>query len=651
MVKGLKVDWQTRPSCSYQCREPKFNADQTLALDQEVTDLLTKGALQRATDTHPQFVGHLFLRPKKDGGMRPIYNMKPLNHYVQYQHFKMDNLSMTKTVIKPNDYMVKVDLKDAYQCIPVHQADRKYMRLRWKGTLYQFTCLPFGLASAPRQFTRLMKPIVTELRKLGIRLLIYLDDIILFNQDPTQLVTDMNSLTHLLRNLGLVLNTKKSVTTPTRQIEFLGMDIDSTRMEISLPQVKLHSIRKQCESLLEAESTTVHRMSQLIGTLTSTLQAVQPAPLYYRALQMTKTKQLLLSKSYGAPLTLTDQCKLELQWWVQNLTTWNGRAIISSGPDMIIQTDASKTGWGAHREGRPLSEGVNGLWSVQEQVCQINWLELKAAEFAIKALAKGMTDVHIHLKMDNIVALTYINKLGGTRSDQMVQAAKSLWQHCLQHRIHVTAEHLPGVQNQIADRLSRHYEDWSNWRLDPTMFQKLNAEWGPLTTDLFADRLNAQTRTFYSWKPDPAAAGTDAFLTAWGKECYAFPPFCLIGRCLAKVMKDQTNLVLIAPKWQGQHWYPMLLNMLTRAPILLPQTAMLLTSPGGQPHPLLADQKLMLAAWHVSGKASETKAFHQSLQTSSSNDGEEGQEVHTMPTGTYGLIGVVNGTAIPCKHL
>ena len=651
MVTGLKVDWQTRPSCSYQCREPKFNADQTLALDQEVTNLLTKGAIERTTESHPQFVGHLFLRPKKDGGKRPIYNMRPLNHYVQYQHFKMDNLSMVKTVIRPYDYMVKVDLKDAYQCIPVHQKDRRFMRLKWKGTLYQFTCLPFGLASAPRQFTRLMKPIVTELRKLGVRLLIYLDDILLFNQDPSRLVTDTNSLTHLLSNLGLVLNTKKSVTIPTREIEFLGMEIDSVKMNIALPQDKLDNIRNQCESLLEAKSTTVHRMSQLIGTLTSTLQAVQPAPLYYRALQMTKTKELLKNKSYAATMMLTDQCKLELQWWVQNLVTWNGRAIISSGPDMIIQTDASKAGWGAHREGRPLSEGVNGLWSVHEQTSQINLLELRAAEFAIKALAKGMTNIHIHLKMDNIVALTYINKLGGTRSDQMVEATRSLWQHCLQHRIHVTAEYLPGVQNQIADKLSRQYDDWSNWRLDTRMFQKLNAEWGPLTTDLFADRLNAQTKTFYSWKPDPAAAGTNAFLTIWGKESYAFPPFCLIGSCLAKVLKDQTDLVLIAPKWPGQHWYPMLLNMLTRVPILLPQTATLLTSPAGQPHPLLINRRLMLAAWHVSGRTNKTRAFRQSLQNSSPNVGVEVQEMHTMPAGMYGPIGVVNGITIPCRHL
>ena len=651
MVAGMKVDWLTRPSCSYQCNQPRFNADETLALDKEVTSLLAKGVIESATETQPQFVGHLFLRPKKDGGMRPIYNMKPLNQHVLYQHFKMDNLSMVKTVIQTNDYMIKVDLKDAYQCVPIHQTDRQFMRLRWKGKLYQFTCLPFGLASGPRQFTRLMKPIVTELRKLGVRLLIYLDDILLFNQNPSQLVTDMNSLTHLLTNLGLVLNTKKSVMTPSRKMEFLGMEIDSAKMELSLPQDKLDNIRIQCQTLLQAKSTTVHRMSQIIGTMTSTLQAVHPAPLYYRALQMTKTRELLRQKSYAASMTLTEECKMELQWWVTNLTIWNGRAIISPGPDMIIQTDASMTGWGAHREGRPLSEGVNGLWSESERNCQINLLELRAAEFAIRTLAKGMTDIHVHLKMDNIAALTYINKLGGTRSRDLSQAAKTLWQHCLHHRIHVTAEHLPGVHNQIADQLSRQYDDWSNWRLDPAVFKRITRVMGPLHTDLFADRLNAQTTVFYSWKPDPAAAGTDAFLATWRDGSYAFPPFCLIGNCLAKVMKDQVEITLIAPMWQGQHWYPTLLTMLTKAPIMLPQTMTLVTSPTGQTHPMLPNNRLMLAAWRVSGKTNETWAFHQNLRTSAQKGGERGQERHTMPTGMCGPAGVVDGVIIPCRRL
>ena len=132
--------------------------------------------------------------PKKDGGLRPVYNIVLLNHYVQYHHFKMEILSMVKATLLKNDYMVKIDRKDAYQCIPVHTQDRAFMRFQWVVQLYQYAALPFGLASAPRQFTKIMKPIVSLLRRVGVRLLICSNDIIIFNQCPNRQLADMNSL-------------------------------------------------------------------------------------------------------------------------------------------------------------------------------------------------------------------------------------------------------------------------------------------------------------------------------------------------------------------------------------------------------------------------------------------------------------------------
>ena len=145
---------------------------------------------------------------------------------------------------------------------------------------------------------------------------------------------------------------------------------------------------------------------------------------------------------------------------------------------------------------------------------------------------KNKESIHVHLKIDNITALTHINKMGGTKSQLLTQMTKSLWEFCLTKKIQLTAEYLPGSKNKIADALSRQYEDSSNWKLDPQLFTVLNNQWGPLETDLFADRLNAQTTRYFSWKQDPLAAGTDAFLWQWNERCYAFPPFCLIGRCL-----------------------------------------------------------------------------------------------------------------------
>ena len=63
--------------------------------------------------------------------------------------------------------MASLDLKDAYYMVGVSPSHRKYLRFMWKDVLYQFTCLPNGLSSCPRKFTKLLKPPLTELHKKG----------------------------------------------------------------------------------------------------------------------------------------------------------------------------------------------------------------------------------------------------------------------------------------------------------------------------------------------------------------------------------------------------------------------------------------------------------------------------------------------------
>ena len=255
-------------------------------------------------------------KTKERRGNETSVQMKALNQFIQYKHFKMENLAMLKTLLQKQDYMIKVDLKDAYFCIPICRKDQQYLRFQWRNKLYQFSCLPFGLTSAPRQFTKLMKPIVSLLRRIGIRLLIYLDDLLILNQNKVQLAKDANSLIFLLQNLGLVINWGKSVLEPTQELEYLGMLINSNTMELSLPQTKLHDIQSRCKQMLAQDTTTVHKLAQLIGTLTATMQAIHPGPLYYREMQMLKTKQLLHSQTYSAKITLTPKCREELRWWL-----------------------------------------------------------------------------------------------------------------------------------------------------------------------------------------------------------------------------------------------------------------------------------------------------------------------------------------------
>jgi len=145
----------------------------------------------------------------------------------------------------------------------------------------------------------------------------------------------------------------------------------------------------------------------------------------------------------------------------------------------------------------------------------------------------------------------------------------------MERNILLQAQYLPGVLNMIADEESRTWSDRSEWKLSPAIFQKINHLLGPLSTDLFASRLSSQLPRFVSWKPDPLAVATDAFTQDWNtlpEKLYANPPWSMIGRVLSLVHSQGVlELVLVAPVWKAQAWYPMLLQMLVRVPILIPQ--------------------------------------------------------------------------------
>ena len=106
--------------------------------------------------------------------------METLNEHVQYEHFKMENMNTVMAMMTKGCYMANIDLKDAYHSVAVRSEDRKFLKMEWKGKLYQFRALPFGVACAPLVFTRMLKPILASLRSRGQEAVFYLDDLLLF---------------------------------------------------------------------------------------------------------------------------------------------------------------------------------------------------------------------------------------------------------------------------------------------------------------------------------------------------------------------------------------------------------------------------------------------------------------------------------------
>ena len=164
----------------------------------------------------------------------------------------------------------------------------------------------------------------------------------------------------------------------------------------------------------------------------------------------------------------------------------------------------------------------------------------------------------------------------GTTSPKLSHLTKDLWLWCMERNILLQAQHLTRVLNSIANRESRIWSDRSEWKLSPDLIQNINHKLGPLSTDLLASRLSAQLPAFISWKLDPLAIATDVFTVDWSTipaNPYANSPWSLVGRVLSQILDQKVHeLILVAPVWKAQSWYPLLLQMLVREPLLIPQS-------------------------------------------------------------------------------
>ena len=338
---------------------------------------------------------------------------------------------------------------------------------------------------------------------------------LLLGKTMEEILVAGDTLIFLLQHLGFVINLKKSVLEPQQKMEFLGLIIDSQNLSLSLTEQKLQKVKNCCVEMYKATKVSILELTKLLGLLCSTVQAVLPAQLQLRYLQQLQIRTLQQERCYYQQITLNQKSKQELTWWIQNLSLCNGRCLVQPPPQMMIQTDASKIGWGAACQG----EKTRGVWSEQEQKLHINILELLAVKLALLSFTKNETVNSFQI--DNTTAIRYLAKMGGgggTKSVKLVSLSKEIWEYLLDRGITITTENLPSAMNVIADQESREKMDSSEWMLCPKVFSQICRLMGTPEIDLFASRSSHQLQHYIAWRPDPYSQGTDAMQQSWSKR-------------------------------------------------------------------------------------------------------------------------------------
>ncbi|VDI80889.1 Hypothetical predicted protein [Mytilus galloprovincialis] len=520
----------------------------------------------------------------------------------------MDTFESAIKLVTSKSFMASIDLRHAYYSVPIAEEHQKFLRFYWNGKLFQYTCLPNGISSAPRIFTKLLKPVYSSLRVLGHVNVGYIDDSLLLGETIEECNKNVNDTIELMSKLGFVIHEDKSVFQPSKQIIFLGNIIDSENMIITLTEDKKQNLVKECKWLLQRNLAKIRDVAKVIGLIVSSFSAVEFGKLFYRNLEKEKIIALKNSKGdFEQSMLISNQMKGDLEWWVANVST-ELRHISHGSPQIVIQTDASLLGWGGI-----LSDNEIG---------------------------------------DNTTAVAYISNMGGTKSIDCNTISRQIWLFCKDNDIWLTCTHIAGKEN-LADKKSREFDDKLEWKLERSVFDQLCTLWQRPDIDLFASRLNFQLENYCSWKPDPLSAFIDAFSINWSyfQFVYLFPPFSLLSRCIFKIREDGARGVVIAPFWQTQTWFPRLMQLLTDNPIVLPKNKKILNLPHDPQsvHPL--HKKMKLIACPVSGVASENEDFLKKQPTYSCRLGNQVQRNSTKCISGNGSNIVTKNKLIAFKFL
>ena len=229
----------------------------------------------------------------------------------------------------------------------MHQAVRKYLRFVVNKQVYEFTCLPFGLATSPREFTKLLRPVVALLRRQGVKLHIYLNDWLIRADTPEQAKLHAQTTIRVLQFLDWIINYEKSDLTPSQDFQFIGMQFNTRQFTVApLPKMrlKIQTVHQHWMTNLNITARDLHR---LLGMLVFMALLVQLRRLRLRPVQWwAATTWCQRTRSWSDRITVPQWVLSEVPWWASPAVL-QGLPLAAKETEVTLFTDASSSELGS----------------------------------------------------------------------------------------------------------------------------------------------------------------------------------------------------------------------------------------------------------------------------------------------------------------
>ena len=466
-------------------RAPRFSRNLPTALadpnvvTQNLAHEISLGRVAGPFDTppFPNFqVSPIGLVPKKNSDkFRTIFHlsfpksgMTSINSAISKDDFALQYVTIDHAIegIKhagQGCFLAKTDIESAFRLIPVHPDDYELLGMHWKGKFYYDKVLPFGLRCAPYLFNQLSDAVEWILiNKCQISFVCHiLDDFLII--EPQADILPINSLCQqslsamlmTFNNLNIPIAPDKTQG-PLQDLEFMGIILDSLKMEARLPADKINRLSLLIQQFENKHSCTLKELQSLIGSLNFACKVVPPGrPFLQRMIDLTRN----IKKSHHH-IKLNAGFYKDLQMWKIFISNWNGaNFFISStweGSDFLeLYTDASGSkGYG----GIFKSKWFQGTWHAKQQLgspgISIAWQELFAIVVACQIWGELLREKRILFNCDNEAVVSMINTKR-SHIPRVMDLIRHLTLLTMQYNFYIKAQHIPGKRNAIADSLSR----------------------------------------------------------------------------------------------------------------------------------------------------------------------------------------------------
>ena len=569
--------------------------DQALATC--IQSLLSKNAIERVENVKSLgFYSRLFLVPKPHQRWRPVIDLSRLNTFLHVEKFKMETPESIRTSLIPGEWVSSIDLSDAYLHIPIHPNSRKYLRFCYKAQVFQFTSLPFGLATAPQVFTMIVKEVKLMALSRGLRIHQYPDDWLIRSQSREEAQVNTQAVVDLTQSLGWIINQEKSELKPTQVFSFVGYEYHLDSALVKPTQERWLKLQDLILRLKSKRVLTARCLMSLIGLLASTEKMVLEGRLHMRPFQFHLKEHWRYPQSLDNLLPWTEAIAAHLDWWQNPSNVMKGADLHPKDHSIQLFTDASNEGWGAHLD-QNSTKGPHKCPRIEGSLPGPSRLQGPVPEPNSVSSYRQLNSGSLHQE---------------TRRNSPSRDVWKMWKimtWCHHYHITLKARHIPGCLNVMADLLSRSNQVQSKeWSLHPQVFKQICQKWFTPHVDLFATHLNHKLPPDVSPIPDPRAWDIDALNINWTNlTAYAYPPTALLHKVIQKIKQCHCLIIVIAPGWPGMPWFWDLVQLSTEIPLQLPVSTTLLK----QSHNYVFHnnpQQLNLHAWCLGADNSKNKA-------------------------------------------